>query len=237
MEYDSTTSIVMTGNLITKEGNNEIGVADIASVGDNVEFDKVTVKANNLLVGSDKASGNIDDVDVKDNVANGFSAGQLNLTAGSDGMGMVITNAKNVTLGGSAGGELITVDDKAGNVNVVVGTTTDVSGEGVKTGSFTVGNSLATSDTVYNLSGSVTVNEGSALNVNGKTTVTEGVTLNSGAVNVGNGTLVSNITAKGNTSITGVAEVEKLTGTDEKTVINIGNSKNAGNVTVKTADL
>lgn len=231
----SATKIVVTGDLITENGNNEIGVADIASVGDNVEFDKVTVKANNLLVGSDKASGNIDDVDVKDNVANGFSAGQLNLTAGSDGM--VITNAKNVTLGGSAGGELITVDDKAGNVNVVVGTTTDVSGEGVKTGSFTVGNSLATSDTVYNLSGSVTVNEGSALNVNGKTTVTEGVTLNSGAVNVGNGTLVSNITAKGNTSITGVAEVEKLTGTDEKTVINIGNSKNAGNVTVKTADL
>lgn len=233
----SETKIVMTGNLITKEGNNEIGVADIASVGDNVEFDKVTVKANNLLVGSDSdnASGKFDGVVVEDKVANGFSAGKLNLA--EDSTGMVITNAKNVTLGGSAGGNLITVGGKAGNVNVVVGTTTDVPGAGVKTGSFTVGNSLATSDTVYNLSGSVTVNEGSALNVNGKTTVTEGVTLNSGAVNVGNGTLVSNITAKGKAStITGAAQVGTLTGADGA-VINIGNSENAGNVTVETADL
>lgn len=231
----SETKIVVTGDLITENGTNEIGVADVASVGDNVEFDKVTVKANNLLVGSDKASGNIDDVKVKDKVANGFSAGQLNLTAGSDGM--VITNAKNVTLGGSAGGELITVGGKAGNVNVVVGTTTYVPDAGVKTGSFTVGNSLATSDTVYNLSGSVTVNEGSALNVNGKTTVTEGVTLNSGAVNVGNGTLVSDITAKGVAStITGAAQIGTLTSA-VGTVINIGNNDKAGNVTVKTADL
>ena len=230
----SETKIVVTGDLITENGTNEIGVADIASVGDNVEFDKVTVKANNLLVGSDKASGNIDDVKVKDKVANGFSAGQLNLTAGSDGM--VITNAKNVTLGGSAGGELITVDGKAGNVNVVVGTTTYVSGADVKTGSFTVGNSLATSDTVYKLTGSVTVNKGSALNVNGQTTVTEGVELNGGSVNVGNGTLVSNITAKGNTSITGTAKVGTLTGAAD-TVINVGNETNAGNVTVETADL
>ena len=233
--YDSATKVAMTGDLITNEGTNIINVADVASVGDNVEFDKVTVKANNLLVGSDKASGNIDDVKVKDKVANGFSAGQLNLTAGSDGM--VITNAKNVTLGGSAGGELITVGGKAGNVNVVVGTTTYVPDAGVKTGSFTVGNSLATSDTVYNLSGSVTVNEGSALNVNGKTTVTEGVTLNSGAVNVGNGTLVSDITAKGVAStITGAAQIGTLTSA-VGTVINIGNNDKAGNVTVKTADL
>lgn len=230
----SETKIVMTGNLITKEGTNEIGVADIASVGDNVEFDKVTVKANNLLVGSDKASGNIDDVKVKDKVANGFSAGQLNLTAGSDGM--VITNNENVTIGGSAGGELITVDGKAGNVNVVVGTTTYVSGADVKTGSFTVGNSLATSDTVYNLSGSVTVNEGSALNVNGKTTVTEGVTLNSGAVNVGNGTLNTNITANGTSTITGTAQVGTLEGA-AGAVINVGNDDKAGNVTVKETAL
>lgn len=241
--YDSATKVAMTGDLITTEGTNVIGVADVASVGDNVEFDKVTVKANNLLVGSDTASGNIDDVKVEDKVANGFSAGQLNLTAGSDGM--VITNAENVTLGGSEGGELITVDGKAGNVNVVVGTTTDVPDADVKTGSFTVGNSLATSDTVYNLSGSVTVNEGSALNVNGKTTVTEGVTLNSGSVNVNNGTLVSkDVTATGKVNITGNADITNLTVVEKNdgtttvpNVINIGNSKKAGNVTVETADL
>lgn len=237
-QSDSATKIVMTGTLVTDSGNNEIDVDDAASVGDDVELDKVTVNADrNLLVGStsDSASGNIDGVVVDDKVANGFSAGKLNLAEGSTGM--VITNNENVTIGGSAGGELITVDGKAGNVNVVVGTTTDVPGADVKTGSFTVGNSLATSDTVYNLSGSVTVNEGSALNVNGKTTVTGGVELNSGAVNVGNGTLVTDITAKGNSSITGAAQVENLTASDDKTVINVGNADKAGNVTVKEAAL
>lgn len=236
LEYSSTTKVAMTGDLITTEGTNVIGVADVASVGDNVEFDKVTVKANNLLVGSDKASGNIDDVKVKDKVANGFSAGQLNLIAGSDGM--VITNAKNVTLGGSKGGELITVDTHAGNVKVVVGITQDnVPGVTDNTGSFTIGNSLAASDTEYTLSGSVTVNNDSTLNVNGKTNVTNGVTLNGGSINVGNGTLENtNVTANGNSTITGTAKVDTLTGADGA-VINIGNKDKAGNVTVKTADL
>ena len=240
LKYDSTTSIVMTGDLVTNGEINEITVGEAASVGDEIALDKVIVNADkNLLVGSTTATGNIEGVEVKDKVANGFSAGKLNLAA--DSTGMVITNGEKVTLGGSAGDELITVGGNvvtdASKLKVVVGTTSDVDGAAVRNGSLTIGNSLATSDTKYNLTGSVTVNKDSALNVNGKTTVTGGVELNSGSVNIGNGTLVSNITAKGNTSITGAAEVEKLTGTDEKTVINIGNSKKAGNVTVETADL
>lgn len=237
LEYSSTTKVAMTGDLITKEGTNVINVDDVASIGDDFELDKVTVNAEkNLLVGSDSANVNIDDAVVEDKVANGFSAGKLNLAANSTGM--VITNGENVTLGGIADdNDLITVDGVVTDVKVVVGTADAVEGVNDKTGSFTIGNSLATSNTEYNLTGSVTVNKDSALNVNGKTTVTGGVELNSGSVNIGNGTLVSNITAKGNTSITGAAEVEKLTGTDEKTVINIGNSKKAGNVTVETADL
>ena len=235
-QSNSATKIVMTGTLVTDSGNNEIDVDDAASVGDDIELDQVTVNADkNLLVGSTSASGDIDGVAVEDTVANGFSAGKLNLAKGSTGM--VITNAENVTLGGSAGGELITVDGNAGNVKVVVGTSADVAGATAKTGSFTVGNSLATSNTEYTLTGSVTVNEGSALNVNGKTTVTEGVTINNGAVNVGNGTLVTDITANGNTSITGAAQVEKLTASDDKTVINVGNTNKAGNVTVKETAL
>ncbi len=237
LTYESATSIVMTGDLITEDGINKIDVDTAVTIGDELELDKVTVNADkNLLVGStsDSASGNIDGVEVEDKVANGFSAGKLNLAA--DSTGMVITNDKNVTLGGTAGGELITVDGKTADVKVVVGTTKSVDGEAAKTGSFTVGNSLATSDTVYNLSGSVTVNEGSALNVNGKTTVTGGVELNSGAVNVGNGTLVTDITAKGNTSITGAAQVGTLTGAADA-VINIGNADKAGNVTVKETAL
>ena len=232
----SATKIVITGILVTEDGENVIDVDRAADVSDDIELDQVTVNADkNLLVGSDadNASGDFDGVE--DKVANGFSAGKLNLAAESKGM--VITNAKNVTLGGSAGGELITVDGKTADIKVVVGTESVVNGADKQTGSFTIGNRLATSNTEYNLTGSVTVNKDSALNVNGKTTVTGGVELNSGSVNIGNGTLVSNITAKGNTSITGAAEVEKLTGTDEKTVINIGNSKKAGNVTVTNAEL
>ena len=238
--YDSATKVAMTGDLITNEGTNIINVDDIASIGDDFELDKVTVNADknllNLLVGSESANVNIDDAVVEDKVANGFSAGKLNLAA--DSTGMVITNGENVTLGGIADDKnLITVNGVVTDVKVVVGTADYVGGVSDKTGSFTIGNSLATSDTVYKLTGSVTVNEGSALNVNGKTTVTGGVELNNGSVNVGNGTLVSNITAKGKAStITGAAQVGTLTGADGA-VINIGNSENAGNVTVETADL
>lgn len=234
----SATKIVMTGILVTEDGENVIDVDKAADVSDDIELDQVTVNADkNLLVGSDadNASGEFDGVVVEDKVANGFSAGKLNLAAESKGM--VITNDKNVTLGGSAGGELITVDGKTADIKVVVGTDSVVDWADKQTGSFTIGNRLATSNTEYNLTGSVTVNEGSALNVNGKTTVTGGVELNNGSVNVGNGTLVSNITAKGKAStITGAAQVGTLTGADGA-VINIGNSKKAGNVTVETADL
>lgn len=189
-----------------------------------------------MLVGSETADVVAGGVTAEDKVGNGFSAGKLNLAKNSNGM--IITNAKNVTLGGSEGGELITVDRQVGNVKVVVGITQDdVAGVTDKTGSFTIGNSLATSDTEYTLSGSVTVNNDSTLNVNGQTYVKGGVELNSGSVNVGNGTLVSNIIAKGEAStITGAAQVGTLTGADGA-VINIGNNDKAGNVTVKTADL
>ena len=240
----SETKIVMTGDLITENGINEIDVDTAASIDDDLELDKVTVNADkNLLVGSDadNASGKFDGVVVEDKVANGFSAGKLNLAA--DSTGMVITNAENVTLGGTAGGELITVAGSAvadaSKLKVVVGTTSDVDGAAVRNGSLTIGNSLATSDTKYNLTGSVTVNKDSALNVNGKTTVTGGVELNSGSVNVGNGTLVSDITvvnsdtSETNTStITGAVQVGKLTGASNS-VINIGNADKAGNVTVE----
>lgn len=234
----SATKIVMTGILVTEDGENVIDVNKAADVSDDIELDQVTVNADkNLLVGSDSdnASGQFDGVVVEDKVANGFSAGKLNLAAESKGM--VITNAKNVTLGGSAGGELITVDSKTADIKVVVGTESVVNGADKQTGSFTIGNRLATSDTEYTLTGSVTVNNDSALNVNGKTTITSGVELKGGSVNVGNGTLVSDITAKEKTStITGAAQVGTLTGADGA-VINIGNNDKAGNVTVTNAEL
>lgn len=240
LKYDSTTSIVMTGDLVTNGEINEITVGEAASVGDEIALDKVIVNADkNLLVGSTTATGNIEGVEVKDKVANGFSAGKLNLAA--DSTGMVITNGENVTLGGSAGDELITVGGNvvtdASKLKVVVGTTSGVAGVTDNTGSFTIGNSLATSDTEYTLSGSVTVNNDSTLNVNGKTNVTNGVTLNGGSINVGNGTLeTTDVTANGNSTITGTAKVDNLTGASNA-VINVGNDKAAGKVTVNNAAL
>lgn len=233
----SETKIVMTGDLVTNGEINEITVGEAASVGDEIALDQVTVKAGkNLLVGSETADVAAGGVTAEDKVGNGFSAGKLNLA--KDSNGMIITNAKNVTLGGSAGGDLITVDDNVTNVKVVVGITEDnVDGVNDKTGSFTIGNPLATNNTKYTLSGSVTVNEGSALNVNGQTTVTRGVELNGGSVNVGNGTLVSDIIAKGEAStITGTAQIGTLTSA-AGTVINVGNADKAGNVTVTNAEL
>lgn len=239
LKYDSTTSIVMTGDLVTNGEINEITVGEAASVGDEIALDKVTVKAGkNLLVGSETADVVAGGVTAEDKVGNGFSAGKLNLA--KDSNGMIITNAKNVTLGGSEGGQLIFVADSvvadASKLKVVVGTTSAVAGVTDKTGSFTIGNSLATSNTKYTLTGSVTVNEGSALNVNGQTTVTGGVELNSGAVNVGNGTLNTNITANGTSTITGAAQVGTLTGA-AGAVINVGNTDKAGNVTVTNVEL
>lgn len=235
----SKTKIVMTGDLITDGNIDNIDVDTASTIGNDIELDRVTVTAkNNLLVGSESTSltdKEIDGVVVGDTVANGFSAGKLNMAEGSTGM--VITNGKNVTLGGSVGGALITVNNVVKDVNVVVGTTDNVDDVTDNKGSFTIGNALATSNTEYKLTGSVTVNEDSALNVNGKTTVTKGVTLNSGAVNVGNGTLVNtNITANGNSTITGAAQVGTLTGA-AGAVINIGNAEKAGNVTVKETAL
>ena len=61
--------------------------------------------------------------------------------------------------------------------------------------------------------------------------------LKGGSVHVDNGSLKTDITANGNSTITGAAQVEKLTASDDKTVINVGNAEKAGNVTVKETAL
>lgn len=250
----SQTQIVMTGKLINGP---TISIDKINNVEGSLNggiLEGVTVTADsNFIVGTATTPEITDDINgvekIEKSVKCGFGAANLDLIGVStDGsIGMVITNAENVTLGDSEGGQLITVDGNASdNVKVVVGLDngTNVAGVQDNTGSFTIGNSLATSDTVYTLTGSVTVNKDSALNVNGQTYVKGGVELNSGSVNVGNGTLVSDVTATGKVKITGNADITNLTvvkgidGTStDSSVINIGNSKKAGNVTVETADL
>ena len=248
-QKDSKTGIVMTGTLVGVNGEeNTVTVDAASSVGDDIALDQVTAtSANNLIVGvADAPTGNVEGIRVETAVNNGFSVAALDIGSkeGVTTNGLVITDGENVTLGGSRGGEqLITVNggtpSAEDGVKVIVGLddSTTVTGVNDNTGSFTIGNALANENTEYNLTGSVTVNENSVLNVNGKTTVTNGVTLNGGSVNVGNGTLENtNVTANGNSTITGTAKVDTLTGADGA-VINIGNSKKAGNVTVKETAL
>lgn len=251
-QSDSQTMIDMTGQLVDEKGDVKEETSLDEITGGNYEqaiVDTVVYTDKNFIVGTNVLpQDDVNGVNVEKAVEKGFNVTSIDLRDGSTGM--VITNNKNVTLGNENNDQLITVDGVANKaVKVVVGldkkTTIDGIDNANKKGSFTIGKSNAPSDTVYTLTGSVTVNEGSALNVNGQTTVTEGVELNSGSVNVNNGTLVSkDVTATGKVNITGNADITNLTvvkgidGTStDSSVINIGNSKKAGNVTVETADL
>lgn len=250
LTYDNkngTTSIVMSGTLISDLGENTITVDDAASVGDGIALDQVTVEAGkNLLFGVADVADNttVDSIVVGDSVNNGFNSGSLNLADGSTGV--IITDGENVTLGGSRGGELITVNDDTpsaeGGVKVIVGLddSTTVGGVTDKTGSFTIGNALANENTEYNLTGSVTVNKDSVLNVNGIVTVTDGVSLDNAELNAQGGTLVSDITAKGNVEITGSADIGELTveeANGSSTVINVGNAEATASTSISKANL
>lgn len=241
-QSNSQTKIVMTGNLITGD---KISIDDINNnEGDlsGAVLEGVTVSADsNFIVGTATTPKITEDINgvtnIEKSVENGFGVANLDFSANSTGM--VITNVKNVTLGDSAGGQLITVEgNTSDDVKVVVGLDKDTNVDGVqdKAGSFTIGIGDETSNTKYTLTGSVTVNDGSALNVNGQTNVTGGVELKGGSVHVDNGSLNTNITANGNSTITGAAQVGTLKGA-AGAVINVGNADKAGNVTVKETAL
>lgn len=245
-EYDgvntSKTGIVMTGDLVGGIEDNKISVEEAASVGDDIALDKVTVEAdNNLLVGAVVDDNTeVESITIHDSVTNGFNAGSLNLAEGSTGM--VITNDKNVTLGGSEGGNIITVngaEPTGDGVKVVVGLdNSSVTGVTKEKGSFTIGNALATSETEYTLKGSVTVNADSNLTTNGQTTITEGVTLNGGNLDAASGVLHADVAVKENTTntITGTVNAGTLTGANG-TVINVGTAEKTASTSIKDANL
>ena len=233
------TKLTMTGTLVKEDTGDvikDITVDDASQkYGSDTELDKVTAKADhNLLVGSkdnNLANKDIDGISVKQQVENGFAVGKLDL---GDGYGVIITNGKEVTLGGSAGGSIITVGGKDQEVKVVVGT--DKAGTKDSTGTLTIGNGAATSDTSYTLNGTVAVNKDSTLNSKGQTTITKGLQVNDGTVNVQKGMLnTTDLTVTGVSNVLGTVKADTVN--VKGATLTIGNKDNAGNVTVEKANL
>lgn len=245
LKKQGVTKLTMNGELVkeeTGEVKTEISVEEAAdNFGSNTELDKVTAKAdNNLLVGSNDTSLSGKDVagiNVQQQVGNGFAVGKLDLGAGSDGM--VITNGKEVTLGGSQGGSVITVNGADKDVKVVVGTddhANPVAGATEIIGHLNIGNALATSNTQYNLNGEVIVNDASTLKTNGQVEVTDSITLVGGRLNAEKGSLNTDklIVDKigdlaGNV---GAKKLELIPGSSLNSALNIGDDTGAGKLTV-----
>lgn len=241
LKKQGATKLTMSGELVkeeTGEVKTEISVDEAADKFDSdTELDKVTAKAeNNLLVGSKDSSlagKDIAGVNVKDQVENGFAVGKLDLGAGSNGV--VITNDKEVTLGGSQGGSVITVDGADAKVKVVVGT--DEAGTGKTAGKLNIGNALATENTTYKLNGDVVVNKDSHLNISGQAEITDSVSLNDANINVNKGALkTADLSVTGNNQLLGAVNADKLNAVAGASLA-IGNNSGAGKLTVERADL
>lgn len=241
LKKQGATKLTMSGELVkeeTGEVKTEISVGEAADkFGSDTELDKVTAKAeNNLLVGSKDSSlagKDIAGVNVKDQVENGFAVGKLDLGAGSNGV--VITNDKEVTLGGSQGGSVITVDGADAKVKVVVGT--DEAATAKTAGKLNIGNALATENTNYKLNGDVVVNKDSHLNISGQAEITDSVSLNDANINVNKGALkTADLNVTGNNQLLGTVNADKLNAVAGASLA-IGNNNGAGKLTVETADL
>lgn len=230
------TKLTMNGTLADKDAT----IDDVAASEGKIDLNNVTAKAdNNLLVGSNDASlagKDVAGINVQQQVGNGFSVGKLDLGAGSDGV--VITNNKEVTLGGSQGGSVITVNGANVDVKIVVGTTVPVAGAPESKGTLNIGNSNndVNDNISYRLHGDVEVNAGSSLNVKGQTEITKSLSLNKADVNVKKGLL--------QTEKLNVNDAANLLGAVNATNLNaagatlaIGNEKGAGKLTVEKADL
>ncbi len=240
LQKQGTTKLVMTGTLVEESGEvkEDVKLDNIINgSGSAIEHDKANATTEgNLLVGSGSATGNTTEgIEVEHSVANGFSVASLDLAANSTGV--VITNNTDVTLGGSAGGSLVTVGGNDANVKIVVGTTSTVADATYTKGSLNIGNSLATEDTQYKLNGEVVINSQSSLNTKGQVNVTGNVTVNNGSVNAENGSLTtSKLEVKESGNVLGNVNANELKH-DTNTKTNIGNSGAAGKLSVETATL
>ncbi len=244
----STTELVMTGDLVqeTGETTSTMDIDTIVDHASNVTLDKVEATAEkNLLIGSTEVKDGTDvgGVTVEQQTAKGFSVAALDLKKSDDPtakMGVVITNAQAVTLGGTAGGSVVKVVDENGkdtetDVKVVIGTTGTVAGATAANGTLTIGNTISEVKTKYELKGDVVLNSESTLKVNGQTKITNSVTLNKGVVDVKEGAKLTtaNMTVSESSAITGATEVTEKVTISSDTVLSIGSTDKAGELKVK----
>lgn len=218
-----TTLLTITGSLIDKS----LTLTDVRDAQDsklNLSYDNTTINVDgnkNLVIYGKVSADSINEagIDATDSSNNekGFSAGAINLQAGSEGV--IVTGNESLALGGQDGGDVILVDNKTNkDLNVIVG----LAGSEDRTASLVLGNSSANKNTSISLTGAVTVNEGSTLGVASNATVSEGVTLNNGSIDASVGQLNSNVLASGTASsvigtVTGDLALE-----DEDTVLTVG---------------
>lgn len=217
IENDATsrTAVVMTGKLkdVKLPEDNKLSLDQAASVsnseGVKVELDQVTVKSEKSEVVIGAVTGSEGNADV---ASEGFAVKSLELKAPVDGAAKVTINSgKAITLGGSDGGELITVGTGAQDPTKLEVALAD--------GNLNVGNEAATAETTYKLTGTVKLSGDSTL-----------------AVNKGKLEVATLETTSGTTTVTGAAKVETLTAR-EGAVINIGRNDKAGNLVVETLNL
>ena len=232
------TKLVMTGQLVNSNGD-KLSNVDIRNIANsdlsNIEFDKLTVKTSgNLVVGNDT-----DTLDNStQNVDYGFSVGKLEFAAGSDSI--TLEGGREVTLGGTSGGDVVSVnDDNNAKVNVVVGTNSNGSNTN---GTLNIGNSSVGEDVNLKLNGNVTVNKSSTLNTNGKVNITDGVSLSDATLDAAVGSVsTTKLEVGGNSNLLGYAEADDLTLSNNASagnnVLNIGNDSGSGTLTIKNADL
>ena len=238
------TTLTMAGTLVSgATEQTTITPAAASAIGGDTVLDKVTVKddGNNLIIGTATVptGETVDGVALTGDTTtakNGFGAKTLDLGAGSTGA--IITNNQNVTLGGSAGGEVLTVDGAAdSNLKLVVGANTLLGDATSTSGSLTIGDSLVTKDTNLNLTGSIVLNTNGQLNVNGNTTVTDGISAGGGNIAVGTGTLNTALELTGgNNTLTGAANLSSLTSTPDA-VLEIGTTSATSQVSIANAVL
>lgn len=221
--------------------------------------DKVTINSGkkNLVIGySSKDGRNFTDSGVKiekskaNFVSNGFRASKLNL--GKYSNGIVITNGRYVTLGGSTSGDLITVDNKRQPVKIAVGLNKNITKnkKEVTKGYLYFGDNAVGLNSKYTLNGDIFVNKGSELrtvtgntyvnsiSANGLVTVNNNATLNitnywgyNGSILRNSGAFKANLfTAKANTT-------GKLMGEGKTVIQNLNLQDNSKFILGSSADL